>query len=182
MIRLFVRLPIVLAIALPLTWAGALVAAPSPEALLEDARERFRRSFPAEAPRREAAERAGRGASRVLARIPDLGGTRAELLRAGIMTSALHLEATLRVLPATALLVLSGLCAGLALRERLREQAGYASPTAAGLARIAVGAGWFWLALFSASPVPASYAWLYASSVLISFGGALYAANLPLRL
>jgi hypothetical protein len=182
MIRLLVRLPLVLALALPITWAGALLATQSPEALLEDGLERFSRAFPAEGPRREVAERAGRGASLVLTRIPDLGGARTELVKAGVMTSVLHLEATFRVLPVTALLVLSGLCAGLALRERLRDQAGYASPTAAGLARIAVGAGTLWLALFSASPVPASYSWLYASSVLISFGGALYAANLPLRL
>lgn len=182
MIRLFVRLPLVLAIALPITWACTLLAVPSSEALLGDELERFRRAFPTEGPRRGTANRAGGGAAQILVRIPDLGGTKAELLKAGVMTSALHFEATLRVLPATALLLLSGLCAGLALRERLRDQAGYASPTAAGLARIAVGAGVFWLALFSTSPVPASYAWLYASSVLISFGGALYAANLPLRL
>lgn len=171
-----------LAIALPIAWAFALGLAPNADAVLADGLEQFRCAFPADAARTDVLGRASRGARRLLARMPDLGEGRSELLRAGVLTSALHLEATLRVLPAFALLLLSGVFAGLALRERLRDHEGYASPTAAGLARIAVGAGVFWLALFSASPLPASHAWLYGSSVLTSLGGALYAANLPLRL
>lgn len=182
MIRLLVRLPLVLALALPIVWALALGRAANADTVLADGLDRFRRAFPGEAPRTDVLGRAAHPGQWLLARMPDMGEGRSELLRAGVVTSALHLEATLRVLPAFALLLLSGVFAGLSLRERLRDHEGYASPTAAGLARIAVGVGISWLALFSASPIPASHAWLYASSILTSFGGALYAANLPLRL
>ncbi len=182
MIRLFLRLPLVLAIALPMAWAFTLGWARDSDAVLADGLERFRLAFPADARRTDVLDRASRGARGLLARMPDLGEGRSELMKAGVVTSALHLEATLRILPATALLVLAGVCAGLAFRERLRDHEGYASPTAAGLAQVAVGTGVFWLALFSASPIPASHAWLYVFSILTSLGGALYAANLPLRL
>ena len=182
MIRLLVRLPLVLAIVLPIAWALALGSAPNPEAILSDGLERFRSAFPADAQCADVLGRAGGGARWLLARMPDIGEGRSELLRAGVVTSALHVQATLRVLPAFALLLLSGIFAGLALRERLRDHEGYASPTAAGLAQVAMGAGVFWLALFSASPLPVSHAWLYGSSVLTSLGGTLYVANLPLRL
>ena len=182
MIGLFIRIPLALMIALPIAWACPLLSAGDAESLLADSLEDFRKAFPSDSARVAASGRAAARAGVVLARIPDLGEGRSRVLKAGIVASFLHLEAARPLLPATALLVLAGLCSGLALRERLRDQAGYASPTGSGLAQIAVGVGVFWFALYTGSPIPVSPAWLYASSIVTSFGGALYTANLPLRL
>lgn len=182
MIGLLVRIPLALMIALPIAWACSLLSAGDGEDLLANTLEDLRKAFPSDTARRAASGRAAAGAGVVLDRIPDLGEGRSRVLKAGIIASFLHLEAARSLLPATALLVLAGLCSGLALRERLRDQAGYASPTGSGLAQIAVGVGIFWFVLYSGSPIPVSPAWLYGSSIVTSFGGALYTANLPLRL
>ena len=169
-------------IAFPIAWAGSLFSATDAESLLTASVEAFGSAFPGGERLAEGLARAVSRAGALMARLPDLGEGRARLLKAGMIASLLHGEAALPLLPISALLVLAGVFSGLALRERLRDQAGYASPTAAALGRMAVGAGVFWALLYTGSPLPVSPAWLYASSVLTSLGGTLYAANLPLRL
>ncbi len=96
--------------------------------------------------------------------------------------SALHSFILGRVLPLSLLLLGAGVGAGLVCRERMRDAEGYASPSAAGIARALVGAGALCQGLFALSPIGLSCSWLYVAGVTCSLGAALYTANLPLRL
>ena len=88
----------------------------------------------------------------------------------------------IRIVPLFFGLLAAGVTAGLIFRERMRNAEGYASPTAAGVARALVGAGLFWLGLFALTPLGVSSAWIYVAILSASFGGLIYAANLPLKI
>jgi hypothetical protein len=181
-ISLLVRLPVVALLALSLAWAGVLALAPSPEAILKGAFEDLRVAFPDER-ERGVLERGAQGMSlSLVSRASVLGEDRSRLLEAALVSAALHLEGTLRVFPVGMVLALAGVAAGLVFRERLRDGEGYASPTAAGLARWALGGGMLLLATFSLSPVPAPWGSIYLAFGILSLGGGAYVANLPLRI
>jgi hypothetical protein len=182
MIGLLIRLPLVLAILLPLTWAGVLLHAGDEVPLLGGAVSGLEGAYPSGAQREKLLAGATRAPSAFPAGLASLGGDHSRLVHAGLVASAMHLGVVLRILPITFLLTLCGSCAGLAFRERMRIALGYASPTAAGLGRCAVGAGILWLVLFGLSPLPVSFAWVYLSPAALALGGTLYVANLPLKL
>ena len=182
MIRILLRLPILLVILVILTWVAVLGFSPSADAVLGGATRDLARSYPeAQTRARLGREAAALGAG-LGPLVPDLGPGRSDLVRAGLLATALHSQMAIAVLPILLLLILGGGSAGLVLRERLRDAQGYASPTAAGLARAAIAGGLLWLGLYSLSPLPVSAATLYAASLAMTLGGILYAANLPLRL
>jgi hypothetical protein len=182
MIRILLRLPLVLAVALPLTWAGTLYTAKDPGDILARGLAALQEAYPEPDVRAGLVSRAIRDVLAYEPGLPRLGGDRSRQVHAGLLASALHGSAVLRILPVTALLALLGVSAGLVFRERMRTMEGYASPTAAGLATGSVGTGILWMTLFALSPVPASYGWLYLASAGIALGGSLYVANLPLKL
>lgn len=182
MIPLLIRLPVAALLVLALAWAGVLVLARSPEAILGGAARDLRDAFPDEV-ERGALEREAQGMSQaVISRDSLLGEERSRLFGAAVVATVLHLVGTLRVFPVGMVLALAGVAAGLVFRERLRDGEGYASPTAAGLARWAVGGGALVLATFSLSPVPASWGSIYLAFGILSLGGGAYVANLPLRI
>jgi hypothetical protein len=182
MIGLLIRLPLVLAILLPLTWAGVLLRAGDELPLLGGAVSGLELAYPPGAQREKLLAGAARAPSAFPAGLASLGGDHSRLVHAGLVACALHLGVVLRILPITFLLTLCGTCAGLVFRERMRIASGYASPTAAGLGRGAVGAGILWMVLFGLSPLPVSFAWVYLSPAALALGGTLYVANLPLKL
>ena len=182
MIQLLLRLPLVLAIVLPVAWALVLLGNGAELALLQGSLSHLREAYPSETHRERLIGGATQAASLLQEQTPGLGGKHSPLIRAGLAASMLHLEAARGILPITLLLALSGAAAGLVLRERIRIGAGYASPTAAGLGRGVVAAGILWLGLFALSPVPVSYAWVYLTPAALALGGTLYVANLPLKL
>lgn len=182
MIRLLLHLPIALAMGLSLAWAGVLLFSESPDALLTRALFDLNRAYPDPEGRAIFLAEATRLGHSVSGFVPLGGEGRAELVRAGLTATALHWQGARRIWPIAVGLAAAGLCAGLVSRERLRGGHGYASPTAAGLARLAVCGGLLWAALFSLSPVPSPYASLYLSALVIALGGGVFAANLPLRL
>jgi hypothetical protein len=182
MIGLLVRLPLVLAILLPLAWAGVLLHAGDELPLLGGAVSCLEGAYPSGVDREKFLAGAAHAAATFPTGLASLGGDHSRLVRAGLVASMLHLAVVLRILPLTTLLAVFGACAGLVFRERMRIASGYASPTAAGLGRGAVGAGILWLVLFGLSPLPVSFAWVYLSPGAIALGGTLYVANLPLKL
>jgi len=181
MIRLLVRLPIVLLFLGPLSWLGVLWHAGDPAVLVGDVFSDLGYAYP------EPGER-GRivGESAVLARraaglLGRLGAGPSPQIRAGLVVSAVHERILVRTIPLLLALGAAGVTGGLLLRERLRNAEGYASPTAAGLARALVGAGLFGLGLFGLTPIGVGIAWIYGPLLAVSLGGLIYAANLPLK-
>ena len=182
MIRLLVRLPLALALLLPLAWAGVLLLGGGERPVLSGALADLEAAYPSRLERDRLVGEAVRAASAFPVPLGPLGDERSGLVHAGLVASLLHLGTVLRVLPFTLLSGMLGVSSGLVFRERLRIGAGYASPTAAGLGRGGVGAGILWLSLFGLSPLPVSFGWVYLSPTALLLGGALYFANLPLRL
>jgi len=181
-IKLLLKLPVALALVLVVLWAGLLGVAKDPGSMVSDALADLTRAFPESSERESFLGEWGVLPPGLLHLMPSLGGGGTPLARAGLLVARLHAGAVLRLLPLLLLFLAAGGVAGLASRERMRDGEGYASPTAAGVARLLSGAGIFWLGLFSLSPVPASYATIYLSGLVLCLGGALYAANLPLKL
>lgn len=182
MIRLLLRLPVALILVLTVVWAGVLGLSRNPESMVADGLGRLASAFPDQKTREEFLSVWGTlpaGWSRPLA---SLGGQASSLGRAGLLESRLHLGAVLRLAPVFLSLLAAGVASGLVCRERMREAVGYASPTAAGIARALVGSGLFWVALFATSPIPVSYALLHLAGIASAAGASLYAANLPLKL
>ena len=182
MIGLLIRLPLALAILLPLTWAGVLLHAGDELPLLSGAVSGLELAYPPGVDREKLLASAAHAPSAFPAGPLSRGGDHSRLVHAGLVARALHLGVVLRMLPITFLLTLCSACAGLVFRERRRIASGYASPTAAGFRRGAVGAGILWLVLFGLSPLPVSFAWVYLSPAPIALGGTLYVADLPLKL
>jgi hypothetical protein len=181
-IRLLVRLPLALGLLVPLAWAGVLLWGGGERPVLARACAGLEAAYPSRADRDRLLVEAVRATSAFPVPLEGLGPERSGLLRAGLVVARLHLGAAFRILPFTLLLGMLGVSTGLVFRERMRIEAGYASPTAAGLGRGGVGAGILWLALFGLSPLPVSLGWLYLSPAALLLGGSLYVANLPLRL
>ncbi len=182
MIRLLLHLPIFLAIVLAVVWTGVLGLAPNPEEILSGGLETLAFAYPDSAEREFLLKDWGSLPSVVTDPLSHFGGRVSWVGRAGVLVTQLHLGVLVRLLPVFLLLVLSGVGSGLVFRERMRDAEGYASPTAAGVARALVGSGIFWIGLFAASPIPASYAWLYLAGIAMALGSSLYTANLPLKL
>jgi len=106
----------------------------------------------------------------------------AERIRASVAVFETHFKCGLTIFPLTLLILILGLSLGSTWRDRIRRGSGYASPTAGGVARVAIGTGILWLVLFSLSPLPIPLESVYLSPMVMAGGGALYVANLPLRL
>ena len=182
MILLLLRLPLVLAIAIPLAWTWVLAAAAGPDPVLSRGLAELAQAYPAGPVREEIVGMASGFGESLRPRLAYLGPAKAELVQAGIMTASLHLGSTVRLLLFAGVLVLAGIVAGLLSRERIRHGQGYASPTAAGLARLGVGAGLLWTLVYSLTPIPAGEGWLYLGAGCTAIGAAVYAGNLPLKL
>lgn len=182
MILLLLRLPLVLAIALPMAWALVLGTAAGPDQVLSRGLLELAKAYPAGPVREEMVDTARGVGERLRLQVGVLGPSKAELVGAGIMITGLHLGSTVRLLPFAGMLVLAGVVAGLLSRERIRGAQGYASPTASGLARLAVGTGLAWILLYSLSPIPAGEGWLYLGAGGTAVGSAVYTGNLPLKL
>lgn len=181
MIRLLLRLPIVLLLIAPLTWAGILVLGSDPTVAVTDGYSRLERAYPQGPERELIVRRASTIGASLVGRIPGAGPASSARIRAGIVVSTMHSLTVATLFPFTFLLVAAGVTGGLIFRERMRNAEGYASPTAAGLGRAMVGLGLFWLGLFALTPLQVSFAWLYLALLSTSVGGSIYAANLPLK-
>ena len=181
MIRLLLRLPIVLLLVAPLTWAGILVLGPDPFTAVTNGYSRLERAYPQGLARDQLVKNASSVALSLGRRIPVAGPSSTAQIRAGLLVSAMHALSVMKLLPLALLLAAAGVTGGLIFRERMRNAEGYASPTAAGLGRAMVGMGLFWLGLFALTPLQASLAWLYVALLSTSVGGAVFAANLPLK-
>lgn len=182
MIRLLLKLPVVLILVLVIVWAGVLGLSRDADSMVSGGLEDLARAYP-NGEERDVFLQAWGVLPPGLARlVRGLGGRASPLARAGLLVARLHAGAVVRLLPAFVFLLVSGVVAGLISRERMRDQEGYASPTAAGVAHILAGSGIFWLGLFSLSPLPVSYASIYLAGMVLGLGGSLYSANLPLRL
>lgn len=182
MIRVLIRLPILLLFLVPLSWAGFFVWAGEPGSVVSGVLGSLANAYP-ESHEREAIVEEAANLSSSLARLLGRAGMGASpRMRAGFVVSAVHSVTLARVVPLFFGLLAAGVTAGLIFRERMRDAEGYASPTAAGLARALVGLGLFWLGLFALTPIGGSFASLYAAALALCLGGALYSANLPLKL
>jgi hypothetical protein len=182
MTRLLLRLPIALIVVLGLAWGMVLGLARDPDGILTDGLGRLSEAYP-RAGDRDLVILQAEKFSRVLWKgLADFGRSSTPAARAGVLVAALHVVALTRVLPLYALLLAAGLVSGLIFRERLRDATGYASPTAAGLGRMLWGGGILWIGLFSLSPIGGPYLSLYLAFLASALGGALYSANLPLKL
>jgi hypothetical protein len=182
MIRVLLKLPIVLLFLVPLVWAGFFVWAGEPGSVVSGVMRDLANAYP-ESREREAIVEEAASLSSFLARVLRHAGTGASpTMRAGFVVSAVHSVTLFRALPLFLGLLAAGVTAGLILRERMRDAQGYASPTAAGIARALVGAGLFSLGLFGLTPIGVSFAWVYAATLAACLGSAIYSANLPLKL
>lgn len=181
MIRLLLRLPIVLLLIAPLTWAGILVLGPDPTAFVTEGYSRLERAYP-QGQERERIVRCASSIGTFLGRrIAGAGTASTARIRAGLVVSIMHSLAVATLFPFASVIVAAGVTGGLIFRERMRNAEGYASPTAAGFGRAMVGTGLFWLGLFALTPLQASFAWLYMALLSTTVGGSIYAANLPLK-
>jgi len=181
-IRLLLRLPVALVLVLSLVWAAVLGVSRDPESIVTRGLAQLTSAYPESKAREDFLREWGSLPGEWTRPLLSFGGQASALGRAGLLVSRFHLGALLRLAPVLLCLMAAGVMSGLVLRERMREAEGYASPTAAGIARALVGTGLFWLALFATSPIPASYAWLFLAGMGSAIGAALYAANLPLKL
>ena len=75
-----------------------------------------------------------------------------------------------------------GLLIGLWFRERIREGLTYASPTRAFLAKTLAMLSVLVLVLFAMSPLPIPHVSLWILYLGFTFGGSIYAANMPVNL
>ncbi len=182
MIATIVRLPLVALVAVSVLWALTLALRRDPTALLAQAGESLSRALPDPVVHYAAFMRAARAGETAAALLPRLPEGTTSLLRAGVFASALHSSVTLEVLPFLLLLVLIGVLGGTLLRERIRHGEGYASPTAAFVARYTAAAGILYVVLFAFTPLQMPYWTLYLACLTSSLGGCLYVANLPIRL
>lgn len=182
MIRLLLRLPVALVLVLTVVWAAVLGLSRDPESVVAGGLDQLASAYPESKAREDFLREWGSLPGDWTRPMQSFGGQASALGRAGLLVSRFHLGALLRLAPVLLCLLSAGAVSGLVLRERMREAEGYASPTAAGIARALVGSGLFWLALFATSPIPASYAWLSFAGVASAIGAGLYAANLPLKL
>jgi hypothetical protein len=181
-IRLLIRLPVAVVLVLTVVWAAVLGMSRDPESIVAGGLGELASAYPEPAAREDFLGEWGSLPEEWTRPMLSLGGRASALGRAGLLVSRFHLGALLRLAPVLLCLLSAGVVSGLVLRERMREAEGYASPTAAGIARALVGSGLFWLALFATSPLPVSYAWLPLAGMASAIGAALYAANLPLKL
>lgn len=182
MIRLLLRLPIALVPVLAVVWAAVLGMTQDPESIVSGGLGKLASAYPDPKAREDFLAEWGNLPPAWTRPLASLGGQTSALGRAGLLVSRLHAGALVRLVPVFLCLLAAGVASGLVFRERMRDAEGYASPTAAGVARALVGSGLFSLALFAASPIPVSYAWIPLAGVASAAGASLYAANLPLRL
>ena len=182
MIRLLLKLPVALVLTLIVIWAGVLGFARDPEAIVARGLEKLTFAYPDTQVREDFLSEWGTLPERLAKRLSSFGGRASTLGKAGVLVAQFHLGVLLRLAPVFLGLLASGVGSGLVFRERMRDAEGYASPTAAGIARFLTGSGLFWLGLFAGSPLSVSYGWLYLAGTASALGATLFAANLPLKL
>jgi len=176
------RLPIFAFIGIILAWGLSLaIAAPSDgvkQRMLGD----LEPAFPSALERRHLVEAAHGRAKTLQDHLAKIMGPRGGDARDSITVSAVHFGILLRILPIFSALFLVGIVGGMAWRERIRYSRGYASPSAAFIARHAVGLSVIWILVFSFSPIPLPIWSIYGALAASSSGGFLYVSNLPIRL
>lgn len=182
MIGTVLRLPIFATIGIILAW-GLVLAFSSPPGF---ARQRVGRdleqAFPSPKERGQLLEGAERRAELLQGYLSGILGGRASDARDSIAVSALHFGILRRILPVGMAAFVIGILGGLASRERIRRSQGYASPSAAFIARHAVEFGVLAILVYSFSPIPLPSWSLLATFATTAGGGFFYLANLPLRL
>ena len=178
MIRCLLALAVAVLIGASLVWIATLLGSADPDRLLTRRAGDLTATVHDEEVRGGVFTRAASPGSRLHARLPQLPGETSAVLAAGLTATALQADLALRVLP----FGLAFALAGTLLRERLRFGEGYASPTAAYLARYLAGAGLPYAGLYALSHLPLTSATLYLTWLVVSVGCTPYAANLPIRI
>lgn len=182
MIGTLLRLPLFTFIGIVLSW-GLSLAFASPSGL---ARQHLgtdlEQAFPSATERGRLLEGAETTAELLQGRLSGTFGHRTSDARASFVLSALHFGILLRILPVFSAVFVLGVLGGLASRERIRGSRGYASPSAAFIARHAVGLGVLWILVYSFSPLPLPTWSLLTAGAASASGGFFYMSNLPLRL
>lgn len=181
MIGTLLRLPLFAMIGLTLAWGLALLFR-NPVSPTNDALTDFSAAFPRPENRTSLWGGALHASRAIRARAEDVLGERGKAAGPLIATTWIHLKVVETMLPYVLALLAAGILAGVALRERIRFGRGYASPTAAHLARLLFSSGLLWFIVFTLSPIPAAAWSLYAAALACFLGGLCYAANLPIAL
>src|SRR5947207_2503348 len=120
MIGLVLRLPLVLALLVPLAWAAVLLEAGAEVPLLERSLSNLGAAYPSQQEQGVLLGKGIRVASAVTTWTPALGGGYSPLIHAGLVVTGVHQGAVLGILQITLLLSTCGACAGLVFRERMR--------------------------------------------------------------
>jgi hypothetical protein len=178
-IQTLLRVPVVTIVLLGIAWAACLLQDEDPAHLISRERDRLRSAFGEGAPVPTIAASTMGSPFPLLDRFPPrVSGS----LRAGIEVSRMRIAILLRLLPVAAVFLLAGGLAGAVFRERIRHARGYASPTAAFVARGLVCGGLLLAILFGLTSVALPY-WLpYVAIMGTCVGWCLYVSNLPIKL
>jgi hypothetical protein len=181
MIQALIRFPLLAVIGLGLSWTLTAAFRSKPP-LPEEATTDFQTAFPHADARSKLRSLALHSTQEIRRQAEETFGTAG--LNAGpyLTVTWIRSRMLLSILPAFLALLVAGVLGGIALRERIRHGRGYASPTAAHLARHLFTAGLLFLILFALSPVPAPAWSLYLAAISCSLGILGYAANLPISL
>jgi hypothetical protein len=163
-------------------WIFVLAAGGSGSALWEREVARLRGAYRDSIRRQALLGGAWERGKRLAGLVPGCSGELRGRLEAGAAVSVLHAQLAWEVGPVFLGLLGVGGLLGALFRERLRSGGGYASPTAAYVARMMFSLGILWTVVFSASPIPVSSATLYGAGALSGAGLFLFVGNLPLRL
>ncbi len=182
MIGTLLRLPLFAFIGIGLSWGLSLAFASPPGLAGQHLGRDLERAFPSAMERGRLLEGAANTAELLQGRLSGAFGYRTSDARVSFAISALHFGILLRILPVFLAVFALGILGGLASRERLRGSRGYASPSAAFIARHAAGLGVLWILVYSFSPIPLPTWSLLAAGAASAGGGFFYMSNLPLRL
>ncbi len=180
MIQALLRVPLAAVLVLGIAWAACLILGGAPAELISGERDRLRSAFGGGASVPLIAESTAAGDSLpILERFPPRVS---ETLRAGIEVCEVRIAALSRVFPFAIAFLLAGGLAGAVFRERIRHACGYASPTAAFLARGLVCGALLLGTLFGLTCVALPYWVPYVAVTGAGVGACLYVSNLPIRL
>jgi len=178
-IQTLLRVPLVMILVLGIAWTATVLQDDAPADVIARERDRLRLAFANGAAVHTRVAPTTEDSLPLLDHFPArVSGT----LRAGLAVSQVRIATLLRLVPIAAAFLLAGGLAGAVFRERIRHARGYASPTAAFVARGLVCGGLLLAILFGLTSVALPY-WLpYMAVMGASVGSCLYVSNLPIKL